>query len=131
VSFYDEDRSTLLKMEEVAEGEVATPPDPPSKTGYDFSGWSGIWQNVTADETVIATYKPKHFIVTFNAMGGQASKLSAEVVFDSTYGQLPGCTKDGCSFIGWQLPNGTIASSQTKVKTASNHELKAVWSEQT
>ena len=64
VTFVDWD-GAVLKTEEVGTGGSATPPADPTRTGYDFTGWSGSYTNVTQNETVTATYEIKHFTVIF------------------------------------------------------------------
>ena len=46
----------VLKTETVPTGGSATPPANPSRTGYVFNGWDGVYTNVSSDVTVTATY---------------------------------------------------------------------------
>lgn len=55
VTFEDWD-GTVLKTEEVEEGEDATPPEDPTRNYWVFTGWDGDYTNVTSDITVTATY---------------------------------------------------------------------------
>lgn len=56
VTFYDYDGTTILKTQTVNGGEDATPPADPIRDGYTFTGWSGSYENVTADTSVVANY---------------------------------------------------------------------------
>jgi len=40
----------------VQEYENATPPNDPSRTGYDFNGWRGQYENVTSNADISAAY---------------------------------------------------------------------------
>ncbi|MBO4250469.1 MAG: BspA family leucine-rich repeat surface protein [Paludibacteraceae bacterium] len=58
VTFVDWD-DTVLKKEEVAEGEDATPPAAPERDGYEFDGWDGNYKNVQSNRTITAKYIKK------------------------------------------------------------------------
>lgn len=55
VRFFDAD-ATLLKTEQVRYGESATPPEVKDKSGYLFDGWNALFNDVTEDLDVYATY---------------------------------------------------------------------------
>ena len=55
VTFKDWD-GTVLKTEQVAEGESATAPNNPTRTGYTFTGWDKAFNNITANTVVTAQY---------------------------------------------------------------------------
>ncbi|MEI8199901.1 MAG: InlB B-repeat-containing protein [Eubacteriales bacterium] len=57
VTFVDQGGAELKKDTVLYEG-TATPPSDPARTGYRFSGWSGMYAGVTADQTVTASYAP-------------------------------------------------------------------------
>ncbi|MBQ8836168.1 MAG: InlB B-repeat-containing protein [Clostridia bacterium] len=65
VRFYDAG-GKLLKTEQVAYGESATPPEITAPDGYIFSGWSRAYDNITRDTNVYATYEisPKSNAIT-------------------------------------------------------------------
>ncbi|MCL2632519.1 MAG: InlB B-repeat-containing protein, partial [Coriobacteriia bacterium] len=47
----------VLKVEEVPDGQAATPPEDPSREGYEFVGWDQDFTNVTSDMTIRAVYE--------------------------------------------------------------------------
>ena len=55
VSFVDYN-GTVIKEVWVDSGASATLPTNPSRTGYTFNGWRGLYSNVYANQTVQATY---------------------------------------------------------------------------
>ncbi len=55
VNFYDID-GTLLKSEQVHYGHDATPPEVGDRAGYEFNGWSILFNEVKEDLNVYATY---------------------------------------------------------------------------
>lgn len=55
VTFVNDDGS-VLATESVKSGESAKLPANPEKAGFIFAGWEGEYKNVTADQTVTATY---------------------------------------------------------------------------
>jgi len=56
VEFKDWD-GTLLKEQNVLEGEAATPPANPTREGFIFMGWTVDFDSVTTDLEVIALYR--------------------------------------------------------------------------
>jgi uncharacterized repeat protein (TIGR02543 family) len=56
VTFEDFD-GTELKVEVVEYGSNATPPDDPTREGFNFTGWDGDYINVMEDLTITALYE--------------------------------------------------------------------------
>ena len=107
----------------------------PEREGYTFDGWftdntyttevtSSTKVQITSNQTIIAKWTANEYTVTFNPNGGTVSPTSKTVTYDSTYGELPEPSKIGYTFNDWKLSNDII-TSETIVKTASNHTLVA------
>ena len=116
-------------------GELPTP----EKDGYIFNGWatsSGTIINsadkvtITSNQTLYAQWSTGSYLVTFNANGGTVSTPTKNVVYGSTYGELPTPERVGYSFTGWRTGNGNnsaLIKSDTTVSIAANHTLYASW----
>ena len=110
----------------------------PSKTGYDFTGWSGTGLTGSANTSVsiakgsygnrsyTANYKAKVFTVKFN---GNSSTSGTQSQYTCTYDQacnLPSSnnyTRTGYTFSGWKLANtGTTYPNNGDIKNKSSGE---------
>lgn len=113
----------------------------PTRTGYDFVGWStsssassatysagGTYSSNSAT-TLYAVWKARTYTVTFNANGGSVDPDSKSVTYNSTYGTLPTPTRTGYTFAGWYTSssNGTQITSSSRVSITSNQTLYAHW----
>jgi len=118
----------------------------PSRTGYIFGGWFASTGGVAfavatdtlvtlaEDHTLTATWTPNTYTVTFDADGGEVARATKTVTFDAAYGALPEPTSPPASrlewlFGGWTLAGGQLVTDATLVATASDHTLRAVWTE--
>ena len=112
----------------------------PTRTGYSFQGWylnktggTKISSNTDIssqkNHTLYAQWKANSYTVSFNANGGNVSKSSMSVTYDSAYVDMPVPTRNGYSFKGWytSASAGSQVTSTSKVSTASNHTLYAQW----
>lgn len=73
VRFLDYDGKLLKEETDIVAGQSATPPDVPERVGYTFTGWSGDYNNVTENRTLIAQYSNnavnKHKVIFYNYNG--------------------------------------------------------------
>jgi uncharacterized repeat protein (TIGR02543 family) len=105
VEFRDWD-GTELKVEYVIMGQDATPPENPTRSGYDFVGWSEDYTGIKKDMTIYAMYETedpnaKKVTVTFYD-DDQTTVLYTRSVTIGQVVELPtDPTKDGYTFIGW------------------------------
>ena len=77
VKFYSWDGS-LLKTEIVTKGDNATPPTPPNRPGYHFTGWDKPYTNITDDKDITAKYEINKYTVTWQDYNGTV--LKTEIV---------------------------------------------------
>lgn len=66
----------ILKIDHVADGQAATPPVDPTRSGYDFDGWEGDFANVTQDTVVSAKWVKQATLGERNALAKAKSYLS-------------------------------------------------------
>ena len=80
-----------------------------------------------SDVIISAFATPNTYTITLDANGGSVTPASIDVIYDSTYGELPIATKTGYTFIGWytEKNNGTKIESTAKVQILSNITLYA------
>ncbi len=111
VVFKDYD-GTVLKTENVEEGDSATAPNDPSREGYKFIGWNLDFSNVSSDLEVVAKYaneNAKVYTVVFKDYDGTILKTeNVEEGTDATQPQPP--TRDGYVFSGWSLEFTNVTS---------------------
>ena len=131
----------LRSIHKVGE-KSALPTNSFSRLGYTFDGWgttpdggvkyhdNGEVQDIAEKGTLITLYaqwRANEYKVTFDVnRGDDLSPNYCSVTYDATYGKLPVPTKNGYCFGGWILGNESI-SSDTIVKTTSDHTLVARW----
>ena len=129
-----------IETVEVTMGDTVDKPKNPTKKGYDFKGWYldgkryDFATPVTKDITLVAEFEKatdedgqtavaKKYTVKFNSNGG--SSVSSQTVTEgSTVKKPSNPTRDGYTFVEWQL-NGKAYNFNSKV--TSNITLTAKW----
>ena len=109
--------------------------------GYTLSGWAEdnvaintSTYKVTKDSVITAVQKQRTFEITYVPHRGTMSTTKKQVTYDEKYsvgGSLSTPTAPvGYTFAGWRLGSetGNPINDDTIVKTASDHELHAIWS---
>ncbi len=81
----------------------------PTRTNHHFNGW--IYNNAEVTEASIVQASTSHTLVawwdslertvTFDPNGGTVTPTTKEVLYGSTYGELPTPTRTGYTFAGW------------------------------
>lgn len=121
------------------------------RTGYGMAGWTNAVGKVFADEQsgikgsefwnpaitnfsseLFAVWTANVYTVTFDANGGGTPvPASKSVTYDSTYGELATCARDGWQFDGWytMADGGSKIESGTKVTITENQTLYAHWTQ--
>ena len=107
---FDSTGGSAVDTQLVGDGEKASAPANPTRTGYTFAGWStdatgGAAYDfnaapVTGDLTLYAQWTPNTYTVTFNSNGG-TPVTSATVEYGQTVTKPADPTLDGKVFVGW------------------------------
>ncbi|HAE43255.1 MAG TPA: hypothetical protein DCG34_10135 [Clostridiales bacterium] len=112
VRFEDWD-GTLLKTQNVAYGNNATPPADPTRTGFTFAGWSGTYTNVTSDTTVTALYDVQILTVRFVDWNSTLLKEEQVTYGGSATAPVTNPTRTGYTFSGWSPAYTNITGNLT------------------
>lgn len=116
-----------------------------SKDGYTFDGWYSDSSyttkvekviNITEPLTLYAKWTPNNYTITLNTVGGEISKNTATVTYDSNY-TLEVPTRLGYTFLGWYDGTGNSAVAYTdetgkslgKWNSTDGKTLYAKWQE--
>ncbi len=121
VTFKNE--TTTVSTQTVEHGKFASIPTPPTKTNYEFNGWSLDGTNVidignyviTENTTFMATFRIKTYTVTFKS--GNAT-VSTQQVEHGKHASIPtNPTKTDYIFIGWTLDGTNTVDIESRVIT--------------
>ena len=126
VTFLDWDNS-LIGTVTVTQGQTATPPFIPTRTGYTFTSWLPPVANVQGNITTVAQYTPITYLVTWTNLGVEikATQLEHDTVILS---EAPFITRENHVLIGWRInPTETLVTSGQLVTMPL--DLIAVWEE--
>ena len=131
---FDSNGGSAVTAQNIEEGQKATKPADPTKSGYDFKGWTlngsayDFNTAVNSDITLAATWEqqqvvPTIYTVTFDSNGGSAvTAQNIEAGQKATKPADP--TKSGYDFKGWTL-NGSAYDFNTAVN--GDITLVATW----
>lgn len=108
VTFYAHDERTVLKTQEVVEGESATPPaEIPIVDGYTFSHWGGDYTNIISDMKIYAIYSKKDYNVYFWDQKSDTPTSPyyevEHVLYDNTVTPPSSPNHEGMTFVGWAI----------------------------
>jgi uncharacterized repeat protein (TIGR02543 family) len=117
VTFLDHNGTPIL-TQTVTEGSSATPPVPPSRPGYTFTGWDTAFDNVTSSLIVQAIYTvlpPTTYTVVF--VDHDDTILSTQSVTEGSDAVAPSDpVRTGYTFTGWDRSFTNVTTNLT-VKT--------------
>ena len=113
----------------------------PSRAGYAFAGWfteegqqvySTSVVNTLSSHRLYPRWRPRVYVVSFNANGGDNAFPSVQITHGSTYGNLPSPTRLGYKFGGWStsLKKGAVVNSDDVFDCAEDQVLHAIWDPQ-
>ncbi len=114
--FNDSDRYEVV--EKVVYEATQSLPPAPTKEGYTFTGWyfdeactrKYNGEPITSDTALYAGWQINKYTVTFNSDGGSA--VASQSVDYNTSVKTSTPTKEGYTFKGWYLSNGTQYTNQ-------------------
>lgn len=106
---------TVLKSENVFEGDSAIPPTDPTRKGYSFTGWDKPLVNILADTTFKAQYTQKKYTVSYDTGGAYPSKLPNKTVTWEEDNLLPSTdiSKAYYTFSNWFVPGLSLRITNT------------------
>lgn len=111
--YLDAAKTNLYDTKSVEFGAAITAPAAPSKTGYNFKGWSLDGSTVLADLGTMDT-EGKDFIAVFEALSSGVTFYDGDTVLETKTGNFgdkigamdPPPSKAGYTFVGWVDANG-------------------------
>lgn len=121
-----------IASQTIRDGEKATKPADPTKTGFKFMGWYvgetafDFTANVTADASLVAVWK-EFKTVTFDVDGGNEEIPAQEVFVGDKITEPATPTKANSLFGGWYTEGGAKWDFETSV--TADVTLKAKWIE--
>ena len=129
---FETDGGTIMSPAIVETGDKVTKPSNPVKTGYSFEGWYSdnnyttlynFNNPVDKDITLYAKWIKKQYTVIYDTNGGNEIS-DASVLYDEAVPRPENPTKEGYTFINWQLDNKDYTFS---TMPAHNLTLTAKW----
>lgn len=116
-------------------GTALTQPEDPTRTGYTFRGWytdtaltkAFLFTTMPAEDvTLYAKWEANTYTLHFDSDGGSAA-ADQTVTYGQPYGALPTPEKQGYTFTGWQMADGTAVNANLTVTRTEDHTVYAVW----
>ena len=116
-------------------GTALTQPEDPTRMGYTFRGWytdtaltkAFLFTTMPAEDvTLYAKWEANTYTLHFDSDGGSAA-ADQTVTYGQPYGALPTPEKQGYTFTGWQMADGTAVNANLTVTRTEDHTVYAVW----
>ena len=108
----------------------------PTKENYNFAGWtidgekvSGVDATRSGDLTLVATWSPKVFNVTYDYAGGEATTLynSNQYTYGTGIEELYDAKREFYAFGGWKVEGTDEIVSSIPATATGDYKLVAVW----
>lgn len=113
ITFYDYDNE-VIKASSVKEGAPVTAPEDPTRTGYDFAGWTPtVVSPAVANADYKATYSIKSYTITYKVDGEEYDTQTYE--YGATVTPLEEPTQEGYTFSGWSDVPTTMPAEDVTV----------------
>lgn len=124
VEFHDYDGKLLKRYEYVVENSKVDEPDPlPTRTGYEFKGWSDPgWEKVVKDVYTIAQYDPvgKHKVTFYKKDG--TTVWNTQYIEDGGAATAPLPPDEaGYTFVGW-MPKTFMSNVKTDLEVVATYD---------
>jgi hypothetical protein len=87
---------------------------------------SHTFTNVTADQTIVVSFKLKTYTLTLDPSTGTVSPTTLSVTYTQPIGTIPTPVQANCIFTGWFI-DGTLITSATVWNYTSNQTAIAIW----
>lgn len=135
---FDSTGGSAVDTQLVGDGEKASAPTDPTRTGYTFAGWSTSQAggadydfnvtSVTGDLTLYAQWTPNTYTVTFNSNRG-TPVTPANVQYGQKVAKPSDPTRDGKVFVGWTTDAAGTKPYGFGTPVTGNLTLYAKWSD--
>ena len=132
---FNSNGGSSVSSQQVEEGSKVTEPTSPTRSGYNFTGWTlggnayDFNSTVTKNITLVATWVAKsNYTVSFNLNGGSGTVPEQSVMDGNTATEPSAPTRSGYNFTGWTL-GGNAYNFSTPV--TGNVTLVAGWVQKT
>jgi len=118
-------------------GENATAPAYSAPSGYEFTGWSTAFTNVTSNLVIDAQIKPIKYQIVLSGNGGVFTNSQPTLTIETDYQAQVGIpsqpTRDGYNFVGWYRNDNDTQYQFSAASTMplNGLELYAQWSPKT
>lgn len=132
VNFNTGAEASVINSKTIKCGETVSKPTDPIRIGYKFIVWQlngleyDFSSKVTTNITLNAIYEKKDCKVTFDGNGGTAAS-SRIVPYGTRIDNPPTSTREGHTFLGWELNGNIIDFSKTII--TDDVTYKAKWSD--
>jgi len=113
VTFLGYNDVELKVQTDVEHGSAATPPTPPTVTGYTFKDWDVAYNNVTGNVTVTAVYEINRYTVTFLGYNDVELKVQTGVEHGSSATPPTPPTVTGYTFKEWDVAYNSVTADVT------------------
>ena len=127
VTFMDDEDNIIEKQTVKARRDAILPADP-AKEGYEFTGWSGNYQNITKNETVKAVFAPIKYRINYVLNGGSGEETNnpSEYTIETPTITLQNPSGEmGTEFAGWFKDGEDSAVTQIAKGSTGNITLNA------
>ena len=135
---FNSNGGSAVSTQYIIEGEKATEPSNPTKTGYTFDTWLNGEEEYDFDDEVVenlildATYNANEYTISYTLDGGTVSEENpTSYTIESEDITLNNPTKEGYRFDGWTGTGLEEASTEVVIASGSygNRTYTATWTE--